>query len=913
MSWWSRLKNALHARQLDESLDDEIRDHLERRAASLREEGLTPDEARRRALAAFGSVARIREQSREIRLSAGLESTIQDLRYAWRAMRKRPAFTTTALLSLSLAIGANTAIYAIVDAAMLRPLPVPDAGRVFTLAAPTLDVSAAAGSSETDSFSYPLYLQLRAAAKESARLAVFSPTDRAEAQGPDPTTPIVSVRQQFASGEAFEMLRVSPAMGRLFSRDDDRVPGIPRIAVLSFDYWRRQFNRDPGVVGQTITLNGRQFQIVGVASEAFFGVEPGRFVDIWLPVMTFDPGAFSNPDASLFRIVGRLGDGTGVKQLQAQLQGVFHDHQQKVIARNGALPPAVLTAYAEREIQVRRGGVGVSDFQRRFARPMWIVWSVAAAILLVACANVASLLLSRSASRSPEMLLRMSLGASRGRLVRQLLTESVLLAGLASGLGLMCARVAAPWLVTWLSTDSDPVRLALPMDNRVLLFCAGICTITTLVVGVVPAWHGSRARASSPLTTGSGEARRLVLGRVFVSVQVAFVFCLVVAGAGLLFSLHKLFKIDTGFDPRHVTMLTLRSDLGPKQDGLKLTQQLQRQVSMLPHVQGAAVAWSAMFGDSRRAEQIVVKDKAPSERQETFYRVSPGYFATLETPLLEGRDFTVLDSDGVQPIPTIVNRAFARRYFGSDAVIGQEFRRRTDDARHVIIGLAADAYYSDLRNGLQPVVYFPMKPPRFFTLYVRSTLDPRSVRRLVEQEARSAGPGIHVVEATTLETRVGNTLLKEKLLAGVGGVFASLGLVLVAIGLFGLLSHSVVRRDEGDWDSRRPRRAAANSNPSRAEGTVRHDGLRADGGAPGLGRLDASPPVAAVWNGNRRSPGHGGRECRLPADDVDRRRPARIPRRNDGARGRTATGLSRAGYSRCRRDRLISASARSVI
>ena len=794
MSWWSRLHNALDARRLDDTLEDEIRDHLDRRAAALREAGVSPEDARRQAEVAFGSVARIREQSRDIRMWTGLESTIQDVRYAWRALRRSPAFTLTAVLSLGIAIGANTAIYSIVDAALLRPLPVPDAAQVFTLAAPALDAVTAGGGGETESFSYPLLLQLRAAAGDAARLAAFGPIERADAQGRDPASPIVRVRQQFVSGEAFDILRVSPALGRLFSRDDDAAPGGPRIAVLSFDYWRQHLNADRGIVGQPLVLDGRQYEIVGVAGQGFSGVEPGRFVDVWLPLMTFDPGVFSNPDASLFRIVGRLASPTRPEQLEARLRGPYRARQDAWIAQHQTLPATALTAFAQRQLRVRPGGIGASDFQRSFARPMLIVWGVAAGILLVACANVASLSVSRSASRSAEMLLRASLGASRGRLLRQLLTESLLLAAIGSAAGLFVANALAPWLVTWLSTETDPVRLVLAMDRRVLLFSAGICGLTTLVAGALPAWHGSRTRPLSALTPGSGEARRAALGRVFVSVQLAFVLCLVVAGTGFVFSLYRLFTVELGFDPRNVTVLTMRSDHGPKQEGLTATQQLQGQIAMRPGVEGAAVAWLPIFGDSRRTEQVVLDGTVASERQETFYRISPGFFATMKTALLDGRDFGPRDTDGAQPIPTIVNRAFARRYFASEAVIGGEFTRRSDGARHAIIGVVADAYYSDLRSGLQPVAYFPMKPPRFFTLYVRSAFDAGSVKALVEEESRRLGPGLHVIETTMLQTSIGSTLMKEKLLAGVGGVFAALGLALMAIGLFGLLNYSVVRR-----------------------------------------------------------------------------------------------------------------------
>jgi predicted permease len=292
----------------------------------------------------------------------------------------------------------------------------------------------------------------------------------------------------------------------------------------------------------------------------------------------------------------------------------------------------------------------------------------------------------------------------------------------------------------------------------------------------------------------SGQAAGLRLGRLFVGIQVAFAFCLVTAGAGFLYSLRNLTAVDTGFDPRGVTVLTLTNNLGPQQRDRQtaLTRQIQRQVAALPQVQGTATAWMAMFSGARRAQRVVLPGKQPSQQEEIFYRVSPGYFDALRTPLLSGRDFELRDNDN-EPVPAIVNCAFARRYFRRDAVLGQEFRR-DDGARHQIVGVVANSHYGDLHHGPEPIVYMPMKPPRAFTLYVRSTLDAASVTRMVAREAATLGSEMRVRDVTTLEALVGNTILKEKLLAGIGGTFAFLGLTLAAIGLFGLLNYSVTRR-----------------------------------------------------------------------------------------------------------------------
>jgi putative ABC transport system permease protein len=790
VSWFSRLKNALNPRRLDEDLAEETRDHIERRAADLQRRGLDESEAQRQAALSFGNPTSIRESCRELRLWAGVEGSFQDLRYALRGLRRNPSFAMAAVASLGLAIGANTAIYSIIDAALLRTLPLPQADWLVTLATSEVKRESIPSSGDSETFSYADLDQLGQAAGGSARLALFGSPNRVEAKASNSDdSPYEEVMEQYISPNAFEVLAVSPALGRFFSPGEDHYPAPRAVTVLSYDYWQRRFGGDPAILARTLVVDSRSYSVLGIAPKGFAGTEPGRFVDVYLPVTVMDPGVFAN-DVRLFRLMGRLAPSVTREQLAARLQPAFLRHQELRIGR-GEMPLAVQKQMREMRIVAQPGANGAGGFRRSFSRALWILLGVSACMLLIASANVASLLLARSVARSAEMALRVSLGAGRARLVRQLLTESLLISSLAGLFGWLLARVAAPALVAMVSTKDNPVQLALALDGRVLLFCAATCAAAALFFGVLPAWQATRSGPILELRHSNGQAGRLRIGRLFVGVQVAFAFCLIVGGTGFLFSLRNLATIDTGFDPKGVTVVSV-VNTAQRDRQLPLTQQMQMRIGQLPQVQGAATAWMAVFSGARRADRVVLPGKAPSVRQETFYRVSPGYFATLRTPLVSGRDFTSRDNDD-EPVPTIVNHAFARRYFGQESVIGQEFRR-DDGVRHQIVGVAADSHFGSLRNGPEPIAYMPMKPPRAFTMYVRSTLDPASVLKLAQREAKGLGPGLRVREVTTLEALVGSTIRTERLLASIGGVFAFLSLILAATGLFGLLNYSVTRR-----------------------------------------------------------------------------------------------------------------------
>ncbi|HEY3744314.1 MAG TPA: ABC transporter permease [Bryobacteraceae bacterium] len=795
MSWLTRFRNAVRPGALEQELDEEMRDHVERRIQQLEASGVAHEEAVRRVGIRFGNISKLREESRDARLTRFVDGTIQDLRYALRLMVKSPGFTATIVVSLGLAIGANTAVFSILDAALLRPLPVADPERLISLSAPGITDPGADPSPERLAFSYPQLKGFRAAlGTGAARLALFNFPRAAEVRGVEADAPTEHAVSQFVSGDAFQMLGVTPALGRLFTADDDRTPGAHPLVVLSYDYWQSRFHGDPGVLGRRIIAGAVPNEIIGVAQKGFFGIEPGQMVQLWRPAMQYDKQAFEEAGWSWFEIIGRLAPGATTERVATALQPVWSDNNAAMLKRMPTLPQAIREQFLKSKVIVRLAPNGVSGFRRAYETPLWVIFCVALAILAIACSNVASLLLARAASRASEVAMRVSLGAGRLRLVRQLLTESVFYALVAGALGWILAKAIAPLLVEALSSKQQEVALLLPMNSTVLLFSTAVALLAAVLFGLPPAWQASRSQPIQVMRGVSGQAGKLKLGRFFVSVQVAFAFGLVILGAAFLFSLRNLVHVDPGFRPEGVTAYTIL--LGdPKLSesaGNQLTRQLRDRVGALPGVTGTAGTAFAIFTGSSMTDQIIIPGRPPSEQQELFYAVTDEYFRTMGTPLMAGRDFERGDAEKKDETPAIVNQAFAAKYFAGADPMGQRFRDPSDRPTFVIVGIAGNTHYDDLRGTTPPIVYFPLKGLSGW-LYVRSAGAATPVPE-IDREARAVRPGMRVGEVYPLESLIRGKILKERLLAVTGGTLGALGLVLAAIGLFGLLNYSVERR-----------------------------------------------------------------------------------------------------------------------
>jgi predicted permease len=780
---------------VDRALDEEMRFHIEARVDDLVAGGMTREAAELAASRQFGNRLRIRESSRDVKLLPWVESVFKDIRFALRMFRKHRVVTGAAIASLTLALGACLAAFSLIDALILRPLPVHEPERLIYLTFPTYSPGSPIGTS----FSYPLFSRLRASARNDVELFATSGENRrrvtfrnAEAED--------EVRVRFVTGNAFSVLGVRPAAGRLLTPADDVTPGAHAVAVVSHSFWRRRFGGDPSVVGSAFTFGQKQFEIVGVAQESFTGVEPGRLVDLWVPIAMYDAEGFTftNTEWNWLGVLGRLNPGVTRERARDVLQAPFSQFRRELMAgrRGPQNPPDRIERFINAPLTPASAANGPSGLRSQFDRPLWILSILVGLVLLISVSNLANLYLARAAVREREMSVRLSVGASRSRLVQQMLIESVLLAAAASVLGLLFARVAAPSIIEMLAPSNNPVYLELRIDWRLLAFLCITGGLTTVLFGLAPALRASRSAPIGVLRDGDARATsRTGLPRPLVAVQVSFSLAILFVAGLLLLSFGRLANTDVGFARDGVLLVRVdaRDRLDPDMARTAGLQLLER-VRSVPGVANASLSARPLFSQGGWISRVRVAGHEDDTFSPPHVPVSPGFFDTMGIRFREGRDFTPSDSEPFEPTAVIVNEAFARRYFGAASPIGRVYDRtgQPPPVRQEIVGVVADARLSDLRSLPPPTVYVPLRG--LGTMQVRAAGDALALTAVIDREVRATHPSLRATEFTLQSTLVANTLLRERLLALLSGFFAAVGLLMAAVGLYGVLSYSVVRR-----------------------------------------------------------------------------------------------------------------------
>jgi predicted permease len=816
------------ARAVDADIDEELRFHLDMRAAELVAlRGLDDAGARAEALRQFGDIDDARRYIRTMdrrtetatRRRELMDDLRQDLAHALRALRRSPGFSAVAILALALGIGATTAIFSLINAALLRTLPVAHPEHLVGLGDPAAVGAVSNGTPRTDLFSYPLYVDLRdgnrlvsglLASGWSGRLDVVVRDSVGARGGGDGEAE--HPRGRLVSGNYFDVLGVPAAVGRTFTAEEDRGPGTGPVAVISHAYWKRRFGLDRRAVGQTISVNDVLLTIVGVAPPGFFGEIVGTSPDLWIP-LTMQPLLMRNSDwlrdrrTSWLMLMGRVAPGVTVDQARAGFNVLV---RQSLTAAAGELDDSDDLARALRDpIDVYPGGRGFSRVREQFRGPLAILMAATGLLLLIVCANVANLMLARGAARQTEIGVRLALGAGRGRLVRQLLTESVAL-GLAAGMvGLLLAWWGSALLLRLASSGPTPIPLDVRLDLPVLGFAVALSLITAVLFGLVPAAQATNVDLVTTLRSGSrgltggplgGGGRRVGIGKLLVVAQVALSLVLLV-GAGLLVrSTTNLQKAEVGLARDELLIVDVDTrTAGYAGDRLSnLCRQIAERLGRLPGVRDVSFSENGIFSGTEAATTVQVDGfvaRTEEDSVSNFDQIGPGYFRAIGARLVRGRDIERQDDRGT-PRVAVINETMARFYFPGRDPVGEHFRLDTLGVE--VVGVVADVRDHSLREAPSRRFYLSLaqatSPIGGVSFEVRTAGDPARVADAVRREVLAVDNSLRVLDAQPLTTSMRASIAQERLVARLASVAGGLALVLAALGLYGVMTYTIVRR-----------------------------------------------------------------------------------------------------------------------
>ena len=737
-----------------------------------------------------------------------MATLLQDSRYSVRMLAKAPGFALVAILTLTLGIGANAAIFQLIDAVRLRTLPVQDPKTIAIIHLNRNHWGSGNFNSAYSEFSFPLWQQIRQRQEAFSSIAVWGPGRLNLATGGE----INNANAIWVSGDFFRVLGVPPFLGRLISDADDQT-GCSGGVDISYAFWQRRYGGAASVLGQTLTLEGHPFPILGITPPSFYGVSIGDRFDVAVPVCT-EPiigGEASGITGATSRetwwlaMLGRLKPGWALARATAQLSTIMPAALQETI------PPQYdsegVKHYLGYKLEARPAANGFSSLREDSSTSLWLLLGLSGLVLLIACANLANLMLARATTREREIAVRLALGASRIRLIGQLLFESALLAIAGAVCGGLLAAVLSRFLIAFISTSNNPIFLDMPMDWRVLGFAAGLAILTTILFGLVPALRSGRVPAGSVLKTGgrgtTAGRERFRLQRILVASQVAL--SLVLLAGALLFarSLQNLMTRDTGFQQDGVLVANLdftRLNL-PETRRDSFVRDLLDRIRAVPGVAQAAASMRSPVSGNSSNDDIIAENGADTKEASWLDYVSSDYFQTMETPIIAGRDFNGNDT-ATSPKVAIVNQAFVKKFLnGAKDAVGKQFRKWESPGEpepyYSVVGVVKDSVYNDMHEPFVPVMYFPRtqvkKAGTDVTFLVRSQLGAAGLLNSVKNTIAGVNPEIDI-QFKVLRSQIRESLVQDELMATLCSFFGGLAVLLAAIGLYGVISYTVTQR-----------------------------------------------------------------------------------------------------------------------